>query len=105
MHSRIGAPLPSATRLRGMTTNSKTVAFIAFPLWIRKQINGLACGAGEQTFYLLPDCYHYCRIDRRCRFAVVLPEAMGVDAQGDCRRGVAKALADGRYVHAGVDQL
>jgi hypothetical protein len=44
---------------RGMTTASKTVAFATFLLWTRKQINGLAREAREQTFYLLPDCYHF----------------------------------------------
>jgi hypothetical protein len=45
---RIGAPSAPAARLRGMTTDSKTVVFAPFPLWTQKQINGLARGAGEQ---------------------------------------------------------
>jgi hypothetical protein len=42
-----------------MTTDSKIVVFASFLLWTRKQINGLVREAGEQTFYLLPDCYHF----------------------------------------------
>src|SRR5262249_6262229 len=100
----VGLSMPAPAR--GMTTASKTVAFATFPLRTHKQVNGLARDAGEQTFYfatgLLP---FHCRIDRRRRLAVVLAEAMRVDAQGDCRRGMAQALADGRDVHPGVDQL
>ena len=46
-----------SARPRGMTTASKTVLSAAFLVWTQKQINGLACGVGEQTFSLLPFCY------------------------------------------------
>src|SRR5262249_60273298 len=62
--SRIGAPLPSAVRSRGMTTDSKTVAFASFMLWTHKQINGLA-RSGRRTNGLCdnrlrPFLFHIC---------------------------------------------
>jgi hypothetical protein len=45
------------------------------------------------------------RIDRRGGLAVVLPEQVGVDAQGDAWLRVPQALADRYDVDASVDQL
>ena len=56
---------------------------------------------GEQTRTLLPFDDRNCR----CGLAVVLPEQVRIDAQGDVRLAVAQALADGHDINTLVDQL
>src|SRR5262249_17922977 len=48
------APSVSAARSQGMTMARKTVAFAAFLLWTRKQINGLARGAENKRSICYP---------------------------------------------------
>ena len=55
---------------------------------------------GEQTRTLLP---FDDRIDCRRGLAVVLPEQVRINAQGDVRLAVAQALADGHDINALVD--